>query len=133
MSQSTEQFLFFSAKNVIYFHVILLWNHDNIHFLFCTKSCFLKHLFIYLFIFGCTGSRCCIGFSLVAVSKGYSLVAMCGLLIVMASLVAQHSLQGLWALVIVAYRLSSCNSWAPEHRLGSVAQRTKPRSPELAG
>ena len=73
------------------------------------------------------------GFSLVGVSKGYSLVVVCRLLIVTASLVAQHRLQGLWASVIVAYRLSSCNSWALEHRCGSVAQGTKPRSPELAG
>ena len=70
---------------------------------------------ICLFIYGCIGSPCCMGFSLVAVSKGYSLFAVCRLLIVIASLVAQHSLHGLWASVTVAYRLSSCNSWALEH------------------
>ena len=34
----------------------------------------------------------CAGFSLVAVSGGYSLVAVCGLLIPVASLVAEHRL-----------------------------------------
>ena len=73
------------------------------------------------------------GFSLVAVSKAYSLAVVCWLLIVITSLVAQHRFQGRWASWIVAYRLSSCISWALEHRRGSVAQGTKPRSPELAG
>ena len=31
-----------------------------------------------LFIFGCTGSCCCGGLSLVAASRGHSLVAVCG-------------------------------------------------------
>ena len=30
-----------SAQNLIYFHVTLMRNHDNIHFLFCIKSQFL--------------------------------------------------------------------------------------------
>ena len=54
------------------------------------KDCFLK-LFIYLFwlrrIFAALQ-----GLSLVVVSGGYSLVAVCGLLIVVASLVAGHML-----------------------------------------
>ena len=36
--------------------------------------------------------RCCMGCSLVVVSRGYPLVAVCGLLIVVASLVAEHRL-----------------------------------------
>ena len=32
------------------------------------------------------GLRCCVGFSLVVVSRGYSLVAVCGLLVAVASL-----------------------------------------------
>ena len=32
------------------------------------------------------GLRCCVGFSLVVVSRGYSLVAVCGLLVTVASL-----------------------------------------------
>ena len=38
------------------------------------------------------GLRCCVGFSLVVVSGGYSLFVVHGLLIVVASLVAEHGL-----------------------------------------
>ena len=36
------------------------------------------------------GLHCCLGFSLVAASRGYSLVALCSLLTAMASLVGEH-------------------------------------------
>ena len=50
---------------------------------------FLKHTVI----FGCTRSSwLCAGFSLVVASRIYSLVAVRGLLIAVASLVAEHSL-----------------------------------------
>ena len=39
----------------------------------------------------------CTGFSLVAASGSASLVVVWGLLTVMASLVAEHTLQGVWA------------------------------------
>ena len=42
------------------------------------------------------------GFSLVAVSGGYTLVAVCGLLIVVASFVAEHRLLGPWDSVVAA-------------------------------
>ena len=45
------------------------------------------------------------GFSLVAVSKGYALVAVWGLLIVGASFIAEHRLLGLWDPVVAAPRL----------------------------
>ena len=38
------------------------------------------------------GLRCCKGFSLVETSRGYSPVAVLGLLIVVASLIAEHGL-----------------------------------------
>ena len=50
---------------------------------------FLK--LIYLFTFGCAGSSLLCGLSLVVESEGYSLVAVRGLLIAVASLVAEHS------------------------------------------
>ena len=53
------------------------------------------------------------------VSGGYSLVALLGLLTAVASLVAQHGLWGMWVSVVVARGLSSCSSWALEHRLSS--------------
>ena len=53
--------------------------------------------FIYLekrliFFLAALGIRFCMGFSIVAASRGYSLVAMCRLLIAVASLVAEHGL-----------------------------------------
>ena len=48
-------------------------------------------LFIYLFL-TVLGLHCCVGFSLVAVSGGYSLVAAHGLLTAVASFVAGHRL-----------------------------------------
>jgi len=52
-----------------------------------------KNIFTYLFL-AVLGLHCCTNFSLVAVSRGYSLVAVHGLLIVVASLVAEHGLLG---------------------------------------
>ena len=63
-----------------------------------------------LFIFGCAGFSLLFGFSLVVVSRGYSLVAVLGFLITVASLVAEHRLQGTWASTVVARELSSCGS-----------------------
>ena len=48
-------------------------------------------LFIYLFL-AVLGLHCCSGFSLVVTSRGYSLVAVHGLLIVVASLAAEYKL-----------------------------------------
>ena len=59
------------------------------------KFIFLRILFFrrVLLIFGCVGfSLLFEGFSLVAVSRGYSLVVMCGLLISVASLLVGHRL-----------------------------------------
>ena len=49
-------------------------------------------LFIYLFWGAVLGLHGCARSSLVAASRGYSLVAVCGLLIAVASLVAEHRL-----------------------------------------
>ena len=45
----------------------------------------------YLFLI-MLGLHCCVGFSLVVVTGGYSLVAVRGLLVELASLVAEHGL-----------------------------------------
>ena len=55
---------------------------------------------------------CCSGFSPAAVSGSYSLDAVCGLRIAVASLAAEHRLQGTGASVAVAPWLSSCGSEA---------------------
>ena len=46
------------------------------------------------------GLRCCVGFSLVSESRGYSLVVVRGLLTVVASLV-EHRLYGAWPSAVV--------------------------------
>ena len=56
------------------------------------------------------GLHCFEGFSAVAASRGYSLVALCGFLIVVVSLVVEHGLLGMWASVAVADGVSSCSS-----------------------
>ena len=83
------------------------------------------------------GLHCCAGFSLVAALR---------LLIVVASPVAEHRLQGLRASVAAAHGLSSYGFWALEHRLNSCGPwahmlhsmqdlpgpGTEPMSPALA-
>ena len=54
---------------------------------------FLKVLFMLLLFLAMRGLCCCAGFSLVAVSRGHSLVVVNGLLIGAAPLVAEHGLQ----------------------------------------
>ena len=74
---------------------------------------FLIILFTYLFlaVLG-LGSR-----------TGFSLVAVCGLLIGVASLVTEHGLWGDWPSVFAARGLSSCSSLSLEHRLSSCDSR----------
>ena len=62
------------------------------------------------------------GFSLVAASRGYPLVGVCRLVIAMASLVAEHGLQGEWASVAVARGLRSCVSGLQSSRSIVVVQ-----------
>ena len=52
---------------------------------------FLIVLFIYIFL-AVLGLHCCLGFSLLVTSGSYSSVAVCGLLIVVASLAAEYEL-----------------------------------------
>ena len=59
------------------------------------------------------------GFSLVAASRGYSLVRVCRLFTVVAFLVVEHRLYNSRASVVVARGLRSCSSQALEHRLKS--------------
>ena len=56
----------------------------------CFKNIYLKqNLFMYLFS-AVLDLHCCLGFSLVAVSGGYSVIVAHGFLIAVASLVTQH-------------------------------------------
>ena len=77
---------------------------------FCLFVCFLGGALYWNFL----AVR---GLSLLAMSRGYALVAMRKLLIAMASLVAEHRLQGTWTSLTVPRRLSSRSSSAPDRRL----------------
>ena len=87
----------------------------------CYFSATFNYISFYLFIYGCAGFLLLCRLSLVAASRGYSLVAVRGLLIAVASLIAEHGLYSVQASVVAAHGLSSCGSWAPKHRLNSVA------------
>ena len=50
---------------------------------------------------------------------GLLFLAVCGLLIAVASLVAEHSLLGTQALVVVVCELSSCSLWTLWHWLSN--------------
>ena len=62
------------------------------------------------------------GLYLAAVSRGCSLVSVSRLLIAVASLAAEHGLQGLWASVTAAYWRSSWGSQDLEHRVSSCGE-----------
>ena len=66
---------------------------------------------------------CHSGISLVVASGGYTLVAVCGFLMVVASLIVDQGLSGTWASVAAAHRLIHCSSLAVEHRLSSCGAR----------
>ena len=80
---------------------------------------FLKVIWFFTLFLAVLSLQRCAVFSLVVASRGFSLVAVCRLFIAVASLVAEQRPQGTWASVTVARGLSSCGSWALEHRLNS--------------
>ena len=82
-----------------------------------------KILFMYYFWLRWVFIAVC-GLSLVGVSRAYFPVALCRLLIVVAFLIAEHQALGTQASGVAARGLSSCNSWALEHRLGSCGAQT---------
>ena len=96
------------------------------------------YLFIHLFL-ALQGLHCCASSFLVAGSGGYSLVAACGLLITVISLVAEQGLQGVQAqqLWLPDSRAQTQQLWckglaAPRH-VGFSGSGIKPVSPALAG
>ena len=75
---------------------------------------------MYLFL-AVLGVHWCTGFSLVVLNWGFSLVAVCRLLIAATSFVAEYKLWGSWASRVSARGLSSFGSAALEHRLSSAS------------
>ena len=78
-------------------------------------------LFLFLFCFvlflAVLGLCCCAGFSLVAATKGCSLVAVRRLLIMVASLVAEHRLLIMVASLVAEHRLVGSGSIVVVHGL----------------
>ena len=68
------------------------------------------------------GLHCGEGCSSVAVSRGYSVAAVCGLLIAVASPLVEHGLQDARASVTAVHGLNSCGSRGLEPRINSCAQ-----------
>ena len=109
---------------------------------------FLINLFITVYLFlVALDLRCCTQAFSSCGERGLLLVAVRGLLIAVASLVAEPRLQGTQASVVVAHRLSSCGLRALEHRFSGCGARAQllrsmwdlpgpglePVSPALAG
>ena len=80
-------------------------------------------IFVYFFIFGFAGSLLLHGFCLIMASRGYSLVAVCRLLIVVASHCRAWAL-GHAGFLAVVRGLNSCGSQALEPRLSSYGTWT---------
>ena len=76
-----------------------------VHVTFFPVCFFLKiNLFIYLSL-AALGLRCCTQAFSSCGERGLLFVAVCGLLILVASLVAEQGFQGAWASVVVAHGL----------------------------
>ena len=74
----------------------------------CLSPSFLSFLFkiVFIYFWLCWVIVAARELSLVAESRGYLLVAVCKRLTVVASLVEEHRLYGVWAVVVVACGLS---------------------------
>ena len=100
-------------------------NHSKVFFFFFNRFTVL-YLFTYLFIIylfiyllSVFGLHCCTWAFSGYGEWGLLFIVMRGLLIAVASLVAQHVFLGVWASVVAARGLSSCGSQALERRLSS--------------
>ena len=90
---------------------------------------FIEFILFYFYFFyfnflAALGLRCCAQAFSSCGERGLLFISMCGLLVVVASLVAEHQLYGAWASAVVALRLSSYGSPAQQlWHTGLIAQR----------
>ena len=89
----------------VFFLALLRYNCD------ITCKFFIKFSFLKIYLFGCAGSLLLHAGFLYLQRAGLLCVVVCGLLIVVASLVAEPRLWA-WASEVAVRRLSSCGSWA---------------------
>ena len=85
---------------------------------------------IYLFLVT-VGLHCCLGFSRVVESWGYSLVSVCGLLVAVACLVVEHRpeehrLQELWHMGLVALQRVGSSQTRDRTCVSCIAGATEP-------
>ena len=79
---------------------------------------FFKIYLFYLFL-AALGLCCCVQAFSSCGERGLLFIAVCGLLIAVASRCGAEAV-GVRASVVVARGLNSCGSWAPEHRLSKL-------------
>ena len=74
--------------------------------LYLSLFLFFKYYYLnFIYFLAVLDLYCCVGFSLVAASRSYSLLSVCGLLTGVASLVAVHGLESTQALEVAVPRL----------------------------
>ena len=79
-----------SVMYLVFLLTLYFGDLSRFEIFFCTYLFF--KIFIYFLFLAVPGLCCWEGFSLVVTSRGYSRIAVHGLLIVVASLVAEHRL-----------------------------------------
>ena len=89
-------------------HVEIIMGWPNV-LLFIFKN---KLIYLFIYFWAALGLRCCAPAFSSCGERGLLFVAVCGLLIVMASLCCGAWALGTWASVVVACSLSSCGAWA---------------------
>ena len=110
------------------------WAKGEVVFLMlslCVCVCF----FLITYLLAALGLRCCLRTFSSCAEQGLLLVVVRGLLIWVASLAAEHGLQGRQASVVAASELSSCGTWAllPRGTWNLPRPGIEPVSPALAG
>ena len=91
--------------------------------LFCFFKLFFKISLFYFLIFCCVGSSLLVWAFSSCCERGLLFVVVRGLLIAVASLCFGAGALGAQASVAVSQGLSSCGSWALEHKLSSYDAR----------
>ena len=95
-----------------------------IAFVTCEILFIFLNNFIYFNFLAVLRLHCCVGFPLVVVSGRYCLAVVIGLLIAVASPVAEHCSKRVQASVVPARGLSSCRSQALKCKLNSCGPQT---------
>ena len=87
---------------------------SKVPFSFYFLQCGYRNIYLFLAVLGLL---CCPGFSLVAVSRGYSVDEVCSLLSAVASLVAEQGSRVCRVSMVAAPRLERTGSIVEAHRL----------------